>query len=247
MYASVVDKYGQCGPVHTFVWWIPKDTPPQSISLEYNGETEEWSLGTDAMARQLREQAKAMDPFLGPYPISDQEKRTTWQGLTSYIHERGLERVFKCLKVTNHLYHFHSMSGSTYSEVENELGWPSIQLTRSIPVTDQASLRTRYALDKSFLLKLLLTDHYLSDPYELMGDFQLAFLVLYLAQNIEGLEYWKRLLYVLCYSEEALSHQSIFYVDWMRVLWKQLQLVPIDFPLLDDEILRIPLQVGCTG
>jgi A1 cistron-splicing factor AAR2 len=52
---------------------------------------------------------------------------------------------------------------------------------------------------------------------ELLGEMQLAFILLLLGHNYSGLEQWKRIMYLVCGSEQALEHwSSTLYVNYLR-------------------------------
>ncbi|RKP06985.1 AAR2 protein-domain-containing protein [Thamnocephalis sphaerospora] len=62
------------------------------------------------------------------------------------------------------------------------------------------------------------------------GEMQMAFVLLLLGQNFCGLEQWKRIVYLVCGSEEAMEELGdTLYVEFLRVLRAQLQECPIDF------------------
>ncbi|RKO88492.1 A1 cistron-splicing factor [Blyttiomyces helicus] len=80
-----------------------------------------------------------------------------------------------------------------------------IDLKKSFPVGATGSDVTKYSLDKSFLLRKVLQDHFENDHKELLGELQLSFIIFLVGQTYDGFEQWKTLVQLICMSEEALE------------------------------------------
>jgi A1 cistron-splicing factor AAR2 len=84
---------------------------------------------------------------------------------------------------------------------------------------------TRHNIDSSLLLESLLKD---SDPNSILGELQFSFITFLVGQVYDGFEHWKRLLRVLCKSDAALLKYPEMFINFIRVLYFQLQEVPND-------------------
>ena len=67
----------------------------------------------------------------------------------------------------------------------------------------------------------------------LLGEWQFAFILFYLGQNYEGFEQWKKIVYLLSNCEEAISSHKDLFMNFIPVLYEQLDQLPIDF--FDDQ------------
>ena len=94
---------------------------------------------------------------------------------------------------------------------------------------------TRYILDRSNALNTLL-DRFKERKgiYGLLGELQLAFIVFYMGQSLEGMEQWKAILDTLCRADDAMEGKlgeelQLCYKDFLPVLRFQLNELPQDF------------------
>jgi A1 cistron-splicing factor AAR2 len=62
-----------------------------------------------------------------------------------------------------------------------------------------------------------------------LGELQFAFICFLVGQVYDGFERWKRLINVICRSEQAVRDHPGFFIDFMTVLHFQIKLVPQDF------------------
>jgi hypothetical protein len=80
---------------------------------------------------------------------------------------------------------------------------------------------------------------------ELLGEFQLSFVLLHYLQLQRALEQWKRLAALLSASREAPLARPALLSEWLAVLRVQLRMVPADFfvaPLSSDSFLKPALR-----
>nr|CAG4650381.1 EOG090X0AVR [Sida crystallina] len=97
----------------------------------------------------------------------------------------------------------------------------------SYPDGATASEITRYSLDMSFVLGQLLKKWEKSD--ELLGEMQMAFLCFLVGQVYPAFEQWKKLVHIFCSSDELLLQNPQLFIDFIGILYFQMQEVPADF------------------
>lgn len=81
----------------------------------------------------------------------------------------------------------------------------------------------------------------------LSGELQFAFVCFLLGNVYEAFEHWKRLLNLLCRSEEAMVKHHTLYVNLISILYHQLGEIPADFfvdIVSQDNFLTSTLQVS---
>ncbi|XP_067678735.1 protein AAR2 homolog [Haliotis asinina] len=88
---------------------------------------------------------------------------------------------------------------------------------------------TRYSMDSSFLLETILNDWYSDSSLGILGEIQFAFICFLIGQNYDSFEQWKKLVHVLCTSEEALSVHTELFLQLITVLHFQIRDIPEDF------------------
>lgn len=81
----------------------------------------------------------------------------------------------------------------------------------------------------------------------LPGELQFAFVCFLLGNVYEAFEHWKRLLNLLCRSEEAMAKHHTLYTHLISILYHQLGEIPADFfvdIVSQDNFLTSTLQVS---
>ncbi|KAJ2454337.1 hypothetical protein EV183_001583 [Coemansia sp. RSA 2336] len=114
---------------------------------------------------------------------------------------------------------------------QDRFGFTHIDIRRSFPTSASAEQVRRYSQDKSWLLANLHEAQWHSYA-RLLGEFELAFLVILVGQNFTGLEHWKRLLHLVLGSREVLSHMQAvrdLFIPLLDVLMSQLRECPAEF------------------
>ncbi|KAI8854636.1 A1 cistron-splicing factor [Chytridium lagenaria] len=184
----------------------------------------------------LQNALEQLDPNLGAYPFLPtpdlpEPNYQKWIRLTSNITPDVLKKVLpKSGKVNS------GLSGSRFSDFGDVMQRKSteqmildshdaylinftvIDLKRSFPVNSSPDQIMKYSLDKSFLLRSILNLEYKNDYKMLLGELQLAFLLLLVGQVYDGLEQWKTIIQLLSNSPEAMSQYDVPYSPTFWVL-----------------------------
>ncbi|KAJ2770960.1 hypothetical protein IWQ57_002422 [Coemansia nantahalensis] len=113
----------------------------------------------------------------------------------------------------------------------DRLHFTHVDIRHSFPRDASAAEIRVHSQDKTWLLRTLLEREW-GGPGGLLGEFQLAFLVILAGQNFAGLEHWKRLLHLAMASARALEDPAIVagtVVPLVRALRDQLAECPREF------------------
>ncbi|RKP21143.1 hypothetical protein ROZALSC1DRAFT_27428 [Rozella allomycis CSF55] len=113
----------------------------------------------------------------------------------------------------------------------------SIDLRRSIPQNPSNEELAKYGMDKSHLLRSLINNEFSSKINvmiqvgynNLLGELQLAYLALLTAFNYDGFEQWKKIVALICYSEEAINQIPDLFENFISILRVQLEGKKDDF------------------
>jgi hypothetical protein len=203
-----------------------------------------------------------MDKKLGPYPFNrdSNELYNEWVTLVDMISPKILTALISPVK--QELYHFSSMSSKCNEDSMGSNGnieFTPIDCKRSFPPTATGAERTKFAKDKSWYLSHLIESRnngksillqlfiILVDAMFLLGELQIAFVILLFGHNFEGLEQWKNLTHCIMLSREAITNQmhQEFFSRFFTILESQLKHVPKDFFedfFLDNNFLVISLK-----
>ncbi|XP_051489215.1 protein AAR2 homolog [Apus apus] len=223
-------------------------------------------------AEAFRENLREMDPFLGPYPYETLKK---WVSLTSFISEAAVKELqpesgqicafSEVLPVVagrhsrdraeQHLPPVHAECRS-YAEglarlplMEPKAG-TEIRFTelpkQMYPEGATPEEITRHSLDLSYALEKVINQRYASQPLGLLAELQFAFICFLIGNVYDAFEHWKRLLNILCRSEDAIGRYQDLYINLISVLYHQLSEIPADFfvdIVSQDNFLTSTLQV----
>lgn len=87
---------------------------------------------------------------------------------------------------------------------------------------------TKSNFDKTAILQKIISDH---GKEEILSQFQAGFILFVLGQSYEGFEHWKRVIELLCRSEEALRLEEFtdFFSNFVVTLVHQIDEVGEDF------------------
>ncbi|XP_009471641.1 PREDICTED: protein AAR2 homolog [Nipponia nippon] len=223
-------------------------------------------------AEAFRENLREMDPFLGPYPYESLKK---WVSLTSFISEAAMKRLqpesgqicafsevlpeaagrdardraeqrrprfdAECRSYAEGLARLPRMRPKAGTEIRfTELPkqmYPSGATPEEI---------TRHSMDLSYALEKVISQHYASQPLDLLAELQFAFICFLIGNVYDAFEHWKRLLNILCRSETAIGKYQDLYINLISVLYHQLGEIPADFfvdIVSQDNFLTSTLQV----
>ncbi|KAK7482501.1 hypothetical protein BaRGS_00026212 [Batillaria attramentaria] len=87
---------------------------------------------------------------------------------------------------------------------------------------------TKFSMDSSYQLETVL-EKYQQNPSGILGEIQFAFICFLVGQNYDSFEHWKRLVHLLCSSDEALLTRKQLFLDFISVLHFQIREIPEDF------------------
>ncbi|NXX46967.1 AAR2 protein, partial [Tricholaema leucomelas] len=110
---------------------------------------------------------------------------------------------------------------------------------------------TRHSMDLSYALEQVISQRYAARPLELLAELQFAFICFLIGNVYDAFEHWKRLLNILCRSEDAIGKYPELFSSLISVLYHQLNEIPADFfvdIVSQDNFLTSTLQVffSCT-
>ncbi|PVU99372.1 hypothetical protein BB559_000771 [Furculomyces boomerangus] len=132
-------------------------------------------------------------------------------------------------------------------EQQDSFKFPLVDIKKSFDKNASAEQITKYSRDKTWLLQNLIKNVYKQDVKRLLGEVQLSFLILLIGQNFSGLEHWKRLVYLVCSSQEAISSNLglELFIPFIKILQSQLMECPKDFfssILTEDNFFSVSLK-----
>ncbi|KAI9504764.1 A1 cistron-splicing factor [Coemansia spiralis] len=204
-------------------------------------------VGSEDVDR-IRMGIRSIEPGLGAYPMMGEGVRLScsrWRRLSSHITQQTIGRVLPPQGC------FSSATGSFYEDEEMERAraqlakgsvgveehpvdaldrfeFSRIDIRHSFPKNAAPATIRQLSLDKSWLLQKSLAEIW-DTPRELLGEFQLAFLIIMVGQNFSGLEHWKRLMHLVLGSKGLLETTAEPFVSMLRILRAQLAECPRDF------------------
>ena len=154
---------------------------------------------------------KEIELGLGPYPT---DLKRSWELHSSHLNWKLLKKICPG-NVTDTV-----TSSSRLSEVEDPrlesnahtIHFTHIDLKHSFPIGSQGEVRSRYAMDKSWLLSKLISECTSND---FIGELQASFLMFILGQFYDAFDQWKIMVHLICNAEQALSDYPSFFVDFL--------------------------------
>jgi A1 cistron-splicing factor AAR2 len=180
-----------------------------------------------------------LDGNLGPYPL---DTLKSWQNLSNYLTLSVLASV----GLAPHTPIFPGDYDDLMPKQRTEQNLQAIQpyfpnVARVAQYCDIKKIEkelilnlrdrskvTAFNLDKSDLLEHLIKTHYGSWE-NLLGEFQLSFLLFMLLYSYPSLNQWKLLVSLICLSEKFLLEHSDFACGFLRCFYEQLHYSPDDF------------------
>ncbi|KAM6298767.1 protein AAR2 homolog [Aegotheles albertisi] len=223
-------------------------------------------------AEAFRENLRELEPFLGAYPLGALRK---WVALTSRLGEAAVQRLQPESGRICAFAEVVPAAGGRLSRDRAEQRRPPLhagcrsyaeglaRLPRLEPrpgtqlrfselprqmFPDGASPEevTRHSMDLSYALERVIGQRYASQPLDLLGELQFAFVCFLIGNVYDAFEHWKRLLNILCRSEDAIGKYQDLYISLISVLYHQLGEIPADFfvdIVSQDNFLTSTLQV----
>ncbi|XP_062498017.1 protein AAR2 homolog [Pezoporus occidentalis] len=232
--------------------------------------------GTEEAAA-FRENLRELDPFLGPYPYESLKK---WVSLTSFISEAAMKKLQPESGQICAFSEVLPVAAGRLSRDRAEQRLPPVDaecrsyaegLARLPQMKPRAGTEirftelpkqmypdgatpeeiTRHSMDLSYALEKVISQRYASQPRDLLAELQFAFICFLIGNVYDAFEHWKRLLNILCRSEDAIRKYQDLYVNLISVLYHQLSEIPADFfvdIVSHDNFLTSTLQVffSCT-
>ncbi|XP_074698838.1 protein AAR2 homolog isoform X2 [Strix aluco] len=206
-------------------------------------------------AAAFREHLQEMDPFLGPYPYETLKK---WVSLTSFISEAAMKKLqpesgqicaFSEVLPVAAGRHTRDRAEQRLPPVDAECRSLAEGMARLPQMKPKAGTEirftelpkqtypdgatpeeiTRHSMDLSYALEKVINQRYASRPLELLAELQFAFICFLIGNVYDAFEHWKRLLNILCRSEDAIGKYQDLYINLISVLYHQLSEIPADF------------------
>lgn len=242
--------------------------------LRWDAAREEVDLSPapEAEVEAMRANLQELDQFLGPYPYATLKK---WISLTSFISEATVEKLqpesrqicaFSEVLPVLSMKHTKDRVGQnlprcgiecrSYQEglarlpkmrprAGTEIRFSELP-TQMFPAGATPAEITRHSMDLSYALETVLSKQFPCSPQDVLGELQFAFVCFLLGNVYEAFEHWKRLLNLLCRSEEAMVKHHTLYINLISILYHQLGEIPADFfvdIVSQDNFLTSTLQV----
>jgi A1 cistron-splicing factor AAR2 len=276
--ASLIVSVDPGGAV-VFRWNLLKEIMEIAAIISANGESSlpggiSCEDDNEALAFAAAAKRMALDANLGQYPL---EHLSHWKRLTSHVTAESIERV---RPIGGIIYadadsNFNitleaalGTEGISEKLIKNKFAKapPSLHFSSILGCGQKSkpSHRTKYAIDTSFalvrlcrdLLKLGVPENDVANS--IIGELQLSFILFLVGQSFSALEQWKRLVDVLCRSEDILigkfnlgdvenerehldasdilaikiSSKSHFFTDAFSIIQSQVSEIPTDTPEL---------------
>lgn len=152
-----------------------------------------------------------MDHTLGAYPLQPPTQYRKWVALTRYITQLHVET---CLGPEGRV---DMDTPLLPSDEAVEYGFRPIQLKQSVPPHVKDALGTmQYTEDKGWLLRETLQQR--GGMAVLLGEMQLAFVCLLVAQNYDGFSHWKTLLHLVLSSSIRYNPDMTFFIHFLGTI-----------------------------
>lgn len=239
IYFSTTSKEGVQGIRTGFFHFFESQ---EILVREWNPKIEDLRDETDLDPNQverLRSNIREFDRNMGPYPLDPPTYFQRWKALTGHITSSLVRRVLPNNGKVSHLPDKSpDLPNSTNvkekrlgKEIEKEEGmeFTKFDIRKSFPDGASGDEITRWSLDKSWLLRDLLQRVYHNDHKIMLGELQLSFVCLLMAQNFSGFNQWKQLVQLLCSCPEMMEEKPQIFVDFIDVIQNQLEECPEDF------------------
>ncbi|KAF4097059.1 protein AAR2 homolog [Onychostoma macrolepis] len=246
----------ECGDIGPKMGLFLSLKPREVLVAHWNQREEDLEFTQDPEeAERIRANLRELDGYLGPYPYDTLRK---WVSLTDRLSQElaaALQplsgRVCAFSDVIPELQLTHTKDREEQNLPRNdqecqsmkegldrlprmkqregtELRFSSIP-TQAFPPGATPAQITQCNMDWSYALNSVLERHYKEQPLSVLGELQFAFVCFLMGNVYEAFEHWKRLLALLCRSEEAMKERRDLYLGLIAVLYHQLGEIPPDF------------------
>ena len=109
-----------------------------------------------------------------------------------------------------------------------------IDLKSSFPPNCTPQEKTKYSIDKSYLLERILSKQIFKKDVDLLGEFQACFVMFLFGQLYDGFEQWKQIIYLISHCNESIPKHPTLFKEFISCFILQLAEFPTDF--FQDEI-----------
>mmetsp|Transcript_33422 Transcript_33422/g.58574 ORF Transcript_33422/g.58574 Transcript_33422/m.58574 type:complete len:330 (+) Transcript_33422:10-999(+) len=207
--------------------------PREVVVRKWSTEDLEFIKPSAEEVECFAENAEEFDRLLCEYPI---ESHSLWVELTKHVRQQVINKVEPVSRKVWSAEREFETTGRELESMTNPRGgffFTDIPKRRVKHGMSAAEI-TQSNFDKSAILKDLF-DAQFSDPNDLLGEFEVAYLAFVLGENYEGLMQWKEMLHLLCNCEVALQSMPDFFLEFITSLYIQINQFPPD--MLSDELL----------
>ncbi|XP_052861941.1 protein AAR2 homolog [Anopheles cruzii] len=248
VYASSCDAQGHKGSRTGFVHYFLKN---EIVVCEWDMHTEELKLGADVSKAVLENIASAeryseIEPLLQNYKSDEYD---SWKILTNHITAGLLRRIVPTfaerVACSKNASHAACREQTRENEACNERGSvlvaESRQLTSSVDVSNHTlnftNVPARSGKDLSaaeisancmdaikVINKLISTN----GEEQILGEFQLSFILFFCGHLIDCLQQWRTLFALLCNSELAVISYGQFYSKLLILLMYHIPMLPLE-------------------
>ncbi|KAI9312390.1 A1 cistron-splicing factor [Dichotomocladium elegans] len=233
VYFSVTSKEGVQGLRTGFFHYFE---PGEIIVREWNPHAEdlreETAMDPDQVER-YKLNIRDFDRNMGPYPLDPPIYYERWKKLTSYITSGLVRRVLPNNGKVSHLpsketdqdvLNIKDKRMGRTIEKEEGMEFTTFDLRQSFPRNATGEEITKWSLDKSWLANDLLRRVYHDDHRIMLGEMQLGFVCLLMAQNFSGFSQWKMFVHLLCSCQELVREKPKLYIDFIGELQQDFSL-----------------------
>ncbi|KAL0271101.1 UNVERIFIED_CONTAM: hypothetical protein PYX00_008307 [Menopon gallinae] len=248
---SAKNNHGDSAPRAGFMYNFKK-----SEILVKRWDTEKQELVDDSsnLSETFRQNLKEIDRFLGVYPFNLYSK---WKNLSSQITPQILNKLLPSCGVIHSALELSQLKESNaddsgvsspktkrcrrffFGEENYEDLLPKLRAVEGTelrfstipekwyPEGSSPSEITRHSLDSSYLLEQIIVQH--DSKTDILGELQFAFLCFFVGFSLEAFEHWKKLLNILCSSEEVIPKYNDLYSEFLNILNLQVSEIQEDF------------------
>lgn len=232
IYFSSVNKEGGTAPRTGFFHSFKS---AEILVKKWNYQTEDLIDVTDNDDYRSMLLKPELDRCLGAYQFDTYDK---WIGLSDYITDSLLSQLNPKNGQITSVSHLIPLS-SKFSNIPMEKdGTPCMlpepnaainfsEIPKLCPDDCSASEISKHNIDSSFALTRMI--QFNNESFSVLGELQFAFIVFLVGQSYDGFEQWKLIFRLIATSDEALTNNPNFFLNFIRVLYFQLQEVPSDF------------------
>ncbi|XP_059143984.1 protein AAR2 homolog isoform X2 [Physella acuta] len=252
IYYSAINSLGQTSPRCGFYYHF---SPKEIVVRKWDAKSEDIiavTMSEDELQRyEINKQE--LDKFLGPYPY---DKYKQWISLTNHISQDIIQLLEPDSKTIYSCDQFESETSTTQSRLAADaLALEQMEISTPVKTSKLPKLInvkgtkvkyvalpkqryphgstpaeiTKFSLDSSYILELLLAERFNSNINNLLGEVQFAFICFIIGQNYDSFEQWKKLVHLLCTSSDAIVKYPDGYLSFITMIYFQIREIPSDF------------------